>query len=230
MIRVAIIAGVLHTGGKRNLIMEYYRHIDREKIQFDFLCLQNSNGIQEDEINSLGGRVYRLPSHKMLFANLWQTYRILKRNNYQVMHAFDNTLNVFPLFAGKLAGVPLRISESVSKGNKKELKTMAKYVLRLFSHRFATHYFANSTESAVWQFGKRVFDEGKVTIFSSCSLSAFGWLIRSRTENGSRPSPSAAIPAPRAIMIRHITTLPKFRLAARIRISMITATARERML
>lgn len=167
MIRVAIIAGVLHTGGKRNLIMEYYRHIDREKVQFDFLCLQNSNGIQDDEITSLGGRVYRLPSYKMLFANLWQTYRILKRNNYQVMHAFDNTLNVFPLFAGKLAGVPLRISESVSKGNKREFKTMAKYVLRLFSRCFATHYFANSTESAVWQFGKNVFEEGQVTIFSS---------------------------------------------------------------
>ena len=167
MIRVAIIAGVLHTGGKRNLIMEYYRHIDREKIQFDFFCLNHSNGIPDDEIRSFGGRVYRLPSYKRLFVNLWQTYRILKRNNYQVMHAFDNTLNVFPLFVGKLVGVPLRISESVSKGNKKEGKTIVKYVLRLFSHCFATHYFANSTESAVWQFGKRAFDDGKVTIFKS---------------------------------------------------------------
>ena len=83
------------------------------------------------------------------------------------MHAFDNTLNVFPLFAGKLAGVPLRISESVSKGNRKEGKTIAKYVLRLFSHCFATHYFANSTESAAWQFGNSTFDDGKVTIFKS---------------------------------------------------------------
>ena len=58
MIRVAIIAGVLHTGGKRNLIMEYYRNINREEIQFDFLCLNNSNGIQDDEILSLGGHVY----------------------------------------------------------------------------------------------------------------------------------------------------------------------------
>ena len=36
MIRVAIIAGVLHSGGKRNLIMEYYRHIDRSIVQFGF--------------------------------------------------------------------------------------------------------------------------------------------------------------------------------------------------
>lgn len=38
MIRVAIIAGVLHSGGKRNLIMEYYRHIDKTKVQYDFIC------------------------------------------------------------------------------------------------------------------------------------------------------------------------------------------------
>ena len=37
MIRIAIIAGVLHSGGKRNLIMEYYRHIDRTRVQFDYL-------------------------------------------------------------------------------------------------------------------------------------------------------------------------------------------------
>lgn len=42
MKRIAIIAGVLHSGGKRNLIMEYYRHIDRTQIQFDFICDSDS--------------------------------------------------------------------------------------------------------------------------------------------------------------------------------------------
>ena len=36
MERIAIIMGKMHSGGKKNLVMEYYRHIDREKIQFDF--------------------------------------------------------------------------------------------------------------------------------------------------------------------------------------------------
>ena len=60
MKRIAIIAGVLHSGGKRNLIMEYYRHIDRTQIQFDFICDSDSNGIPEEEILSLGGRFIRL--------------------------------------------------------------------------------------------------------------------------------------------------------------------------
>lgn len=42
MLRIAVIAGVLHSGGKRNLIMEYYRHIDRTKVQYDFICDSDS--------------------------------------------------------------------------------------------------------------------------------------------------------------------------------------------
>lgn len=40
MLRIAVIAGVLHSGGKRNLIMEYYRHIDRTKVQYDLSAIQ----------------------------------------------------------------------------------------------------------------------------------------------------------------------------------------------
>ena len=100
MLRVAIIAGVLHTGGKRNLIMEYYRHIDHNKVQFDFICDSDSNGIPEDEIQSLGGKVYIVPPYRNLIPHLKATYRILKDNRYEVMHAFDNTLNIFPMFLG----------------------------------------------------------------------------------------------------------------------------------
>ena len=155
MIRVAIIAGVLHSGGKRNLIMEYYRHIDKTKVQYDFICDSDSNGIPKEEIEKLGGKVYLVPPYKHIFSHLKATYKILKDNHYQVMHAFDNTLNVFPLFVGKLAGVKVRISESISKGDKNEAKTKIKLVLRRFSHWFATDFMANSIDCGVWQFGKK---------------------------------------------------------------------------
>ena len=38
MIRIAIIIGKMDSGGKKNLVMEYYRHMDHKKIQFDFIC------------------------------------------------------------------------------------------------------------------------------------------------------------------------------------------------
>lgn len=184
MIRVAIIAGVLHSGGKRNLIMEYYRHIDKTKVQYDFICDSDSNGIPKEEIDKLGGKVYLVPPYKHIFSHLKATYKILKDNHYQVMHAFDNTLNVFPLFVGKLTGVKVRISESISKGDKNEAKTKIKLVLRRFSHWFATDFMANSIDCGIWQFGKKTYDEGKIAIFKTvinADANAFDNVLRDET-------------------------------------------------
>lgn len=167
MKRIAIIAGVLHSGGKRNLIMEYYRHIDRTQIQFDFICDSDSNGIPEEEILSLGGRVYKVAPYKHIGAHMRDTYKILKDNKYEIMHAFDNTLNLFPMFVGKMAGVKVRISESISKGDKNEKKTIIKLALRPFSHWFANYYMANSIDCGIWQFGKHTYEKGKVSIFKT---------------------------------------------------------------
>lgn len=167
MQRIAVIAGVLHSGGKRNLIMEYYRHIDRTKVQFDFICDSDSNGIPEEEIRSLGGRVYKVAPYKDIIPHLKETYKILKENQYEVMHAFDNTLNLFPMFLGCIAGVKVRISESISKGDKNEKKTLIKYILRAFSHWFTNCYMANSIDCGIWQFGKKTYDRGKVNIFKT---------------------------------------------------------------
>lgn len=167
MKRIAIIAGVLHSGGKRNLIMEYYRHIEKDKIQYDFICDSDSNGIPEDEIISLGGRVYKVAPYKQLILHLRETYKILKDNKYEAIHAFDNTLNLFPMFLGWLSGIPVRISESISKGDKNEKKTFLKYALRPFSRCFANYYMANSIDCGIWQFGKSAYDKGKISIFKT---------------------------------------------------------------
>ena len=167
MIRIAIVAGVLHSGGKRNLIMEYYRHIDRTRVQFDFICDSNSNGIPKEEIEKLGGRIYIVPPYRKILPHFRETFKILKENKYQIMHAYDNTLNLFPMIAGWLAGVKVRISESISKGDKTEKKTLIKYALRPFSHWFATNYMANSIDCGKWQFGKRTYEKGEIAIFKS---------------------------------------------------------------
>lgn len=167
MIRIAIVAGVLHSGGKRNLIMEYYRHIDRTQVQFDFICDSNSNGIPKEEIEKLGGCVFIVPPYRNILPHLRETYKILRDNKYQIMHAFDNTLNLFPMFVGWLAGVKVRISESISKGAKNEKKTLIKYALRPFSHWFATDYMANSIDCGKWQFGEATYRKGAISIFKT---------------------------------------------------------------
>lgn len=39
-IRVAQVMGYMNGGGVESVVMNYYRHIDREKIQFDFIICE----------------------------------------------------------------------------------------------------------------------------------------------------------------------------------------------
>ncbi len=59
-IRIAQIMGKMENGGVEAVVMNYYRHMDRNKIQFDFIVDNDSSCPQEQEILSLGGRVIRI--------------------------------------------------------------------------------------------------------------------------------------------------------------------------
>ena len=60
MERVLNLITSLDRGGAETMIMNYYRHMDRTKVQFDFLVNREQIGAYEDEIRSLGGRIYRM--------------------------------------------------------------------------------------------------------------------------------------------------------------------------
>ena len=61
MIRVAQIFNHMNSGGVEAVVMNYYRHIDRSKVQFDFIVSGDSKIPHREEIESLGGRVFLLP-------------------------------------------------------------------------------------------------------------------------------------------------------------------------
>lgn len=60
IIRVLHVVGGMNQGGTENFLMNLYRNIDRNKIQFDFLV--NRKGIFDEEIKNLGGIVYYIPA------------------------------------------------------------------------------------------------------------------------------------------------------------------------
>lgn len=167
MIRVAIIGGKIHSGGKKNLIMEYFRHIDRMQVQFDFICDADSNSIPDEEIKQLGGRVYRITPYQNIIGNMRDMYRLFKENKYDVVHAWNSMMNLFPMVLAKRAGIKVRISESLSMANKGELKTYIKYALRPFSNIGANYYMSCGLDCGVFQFGKKKYEQGKIAIFKT---------------------------------------------------------------
>ena len=65
-IRVAQVVGKMVGGGVEAVVMNYYRHIDRSKVQFDFLVDSDSTLVPREEIESLGGRFLRFLPTSML--------------------------------------------------------------------------------------------------------------------------------------------------------------------
>jgi hypothetical protein len=51
-----IVGGIMDVGGIEMFLMNYYRHIDRSKIQFDFCIVEEGEGHFDQEIRRLGGK------------------------------------------------------------------------------------------------------------------------------------------------------------------------------
>ena len=167
-IRVAQVIGKWLGGGVESVVMNYYRNIDRTKIQFDFICDNDSTNIPYEEIESLGGKVILVPPYQKLIQYQKELRKVLKEGNYKIVHSHINTLSVFPLYAAKKAGVPVRIAHSHSTTNKKEWKkNLMKQVLRPFSKLFATDYMACTEWAGRWLFGNKTYNNGKVYLLNN---------------------------------------------------------------
>lgn len=168
VIRVAHVIGNWLGGGVESVVMNYYRNIDRSKIQFDFLCSESSTDIPYQEIEKLGGRVIIIPSYSKVFRYQKVLTKIFKENKYKIVHSHISTMSIFPLRAAKKAGVPVRIAHSHSTTNKKEKKkNLLKQILRPLSKVYATDYMCCSELAGRWLFGNKEYNNGNVYLLNN---------------------------------------------------------------
>lgn len=155
-IRVAQIIGKMVGGGVESVVMNYYRHIDRRKVQFDFLVDEDSTRVPEEEITALGGRVFRIPPYQHPIRYRRELIRLMREQQWPIVHSNINTLSIFPLSAAKKVGVPVRIAHSHSTMGKGEFaKNAMKLVLRPFANVYPTVRFACGHYAGEWLFGKK---------------------------------------------------------------------------
>jgi len=86
MVRVLHVLGGLNLGGAESRIMDLYRHMDRDQVQFDFLVHTETPGFYNDEILNLGGCIYTLPRFKVY--NI-ASYRRAARVFFAKHHEFN---------------------------------------------------------------------------------------------------------------------------------------------
>lgn len=166
---------IAHVVGKHNsingvimVINNYYRHIDHTKYQFDYIIDADSDLEPRQELIEMGARYYVVPPYQNIFAHMKELIRLFRRNHYKIVHSSMNTLSVFSLCAAWIAGVPVRINHNHSTAAPGDTKrNLMKYALRPFAKVFATHLCACSRYAGEWLFGKRMVEQGKVTVFNN---------------------------------------------------------------
>lgn len=166
-IRVLHILHSMNRGGAENAIMNYYRNIDHSKVQFDFLLTAKDKCQFEDEIERLGGRVFRVPQMTIRnpFPYLKGVLRFFKEHKeYRIVHSHTSSKSFFPLYLARKAGIPVRICHShntkTEQGTSGRIRNLLKFPLRMV----ATDYCACGEEAAVWLYGKALVESGRVMI------------------------------------------------------------------
>lgn len=179
-IRVAQVIGKMIGGGVEQVVMNYYRHIDRDRVQFDFLVDADSTLVPASEIRFLGGRVFEIPPYQHVFQYQHALERLFHEQRWPIVHSHINALSVFPLCAARRAGVPVRIAHSHSTSGKGEhAKNIMKAVLKPFSNVFPTHRMACSRYAGEWLFGKgREFE----LLYNAIDLENFAFDAKARQQ------------------------------------------------
>lgn len=160
-IRVLHILQRMEAGGTQALLMNIYRKIDRTKVQFDFLVVYKEQQFYDDEIEKMGGHVYKLSFREDL--NLLKFQKDLadffrQHHEYKIVHCHAYTIGYFCLKAAKKAGVPVRIAHSHSNAAVHDIKLPLKLIMQKLFTRYATDLFACSEEAGRFAFKERHFE------------------------------------------------------------------------
>lgn len=148
--------------------MNYYRHINKSKIQFDFFVDKDSSIVPYQEIESLGGRVFEIAPYQNIIQYRKELTTIFLENNYKVVHSHINSLSPFPLSAAKKAGIPIRIAHSHSTSAPGETtKNIVKNTLRPFSKVYPSHYFSCTNTAGEWLFGKNIVKTKQLQVINN---------------------------------------------------------------
>ena len=155
MLRVLHVVTDMNRGGLETMIMNYYRNIDRKKIQFDFLVHRGYRASYDDEIESYGGKIYRLsrliPWSKNYIKMLDAFFQ--DHPEYKIVHVHQDCLSGVILKVAEKTGVPIRIAHSHSSSQDKNLKYLIKLWYKRWIPKYATDLFACGKEAGDWMFG-----------------------------------------------------------------------------
>lgn len=167
MKRVLCINSNMNAGGAETFLMKIYRQLDKTKYQMDFCINASEKCFYEDEILSLGGKIYRISSKSASLKDFKkQLYDVVRLNDYKyVLRISSNAAGFMDLKIAHRAGAKICAVRSSNSSDGGSLK--AKLAHRLGSILYGKYInvkIAPSDLAAKYTFGKKAYESGSVNI------------------------------------------------------------------
>lgn len=175
MIKVLHYVYKMDRGGIESLIMNIYRNIDGEKVQFHFAVHTREKGHFDDEIYELGGKIIYFPLRRkepIRFMKEWRKFWKNNHSKYTAFHFHTPTLaNIYALKMAKRYGVKKIIVHAhnthVYKGKLQLIHDIVHNYHRNRIVKYANKFYSCSMPAAEWVFGNKSLKEIEVESFNN---------------------------------------------------------------
>ena len=175
----------MNAGGAETFLMKIYRAIDRNEYQMDFCVNVKEKNFYEDEILSLGGRMYRIPAKSENMKEYKrQLSELVKREGYEyVLRITSNCMGFLDLKIAKKAGARVCSARSSNASDGGGIKPfVAHRIGRLLYGRYVDVKIAPSDLAARYTFGDKAYENGRVNILhNAVDLNVFYFDGEART-------------------------------------------------
>lgn len=182
MVRVLHFLNGLGMGGAESFVMNIYRNIDRTRVQFDFMVRSDDLGPYVDEVEAMGGKVFRSPFFpSKAVANYRYLSKFFKEHaeDYAAVHVHANALvYIIPLSLAKRNGVPVRIIHSHSSCGYNSLASALHRLNKRIIPSLVTDRFSCSDLAGKWMFDN---DDCKL-ILNGIDIDAYKFSPQKRQE------------------------------------------------
>lgn len=156
--RILHVIGSLGMGGSQAMVMSLYRAIDRQQMQFDFVLDTQTEGVFENEIRQLGGRIYYVPKFNgrngAKVRSAWHKF-FREHPEYKILHSHVRSYASLYLPIAKKNGLKT-VVHSHNTSNGKGIASVGKWLLQYPLRHQADYFFGCSEWAGQWLFGKKV--------------------------------------------------------------------------
>lgn len=199
-IRVLHVIGIMNRGGAETMIMNLYRNIDRDKVQFDFVENEGNEAAFDAEIKQLGGKIYRCPRYNgknhFTYTRWWNSFFKAHRDEYPIVHGHIGSTAAIYLSIAKKHGA-YTIAHSHSAGSGCAMYRMFSYPTRYI----ADNFFACSKDAGIARYGEALGNDNNRCQVLNNAIDARRFSFNQKTRKQVR---SELHVAENAIVIGHV--------------------------